>query len=202
MVHSSELRWYAHIHIYKGATFGPYAESICYDLWWWWWWWWWWWSFYNLFVAPTYGLRDGVLTMSSNSKKLVQQHHLVSNLKFALHEGIQNCTRTLTELPSGSMFVECSAFRLSCSATRIPGKRKLRIQANDSLAPSTNWEILTKKNANQTFRTFTSLAPNCHPAKTYPKTHIFLENSWLLSLPRSKDPSKITKPKSPSQASL
>ena len=49
-------------------------------------------------MAPTYGLIDGVLTMSSNSKKLVQQHHLVSNLKFALHEGIQNCTRTLTEL--------------------------------------------------------------------------------------------------------
>ena len=101
-------------------------KNICYDLWWWWWWWWWWWrwSFYNLFVAPTYGLRDGVLTMSSNSKKLVQQHHLVSNLKFALHEGIQNwIPRTLTELPSGSMFVECSAFRLSCSATRIPGSK-------------------------------------------------------------------------------
>ena len=85
-------------------------------------------KFYNLFVAPTYGLRDGVLTMSSNSKKLVQQHHLDSNLKFALHEGIQNCTRTLTEFPSGSMFVECSAFRLSwiklsCSANRIPGSK-------------------------------------------------------------------------------
>lgn len=45
--------------------------------------------------------------------------------------------------------MECSArlswIKLSCSASRIPGKRKPRLQANDEPQPSTNWKFPQKK---------------------------------------------------------
>ena len=93
--------------------------------------------------------------------------------------------------------MECSAFRLSwiklsCSATRIPAKRKLRIQANDSLAPSTNWEILTKKQCGyQTFRTFTNPWHQTALPKKISISRFFVENRCY-PFPLQKTPPKIT----------